>query len=339
MIGIRHVVVLSAALFFAACGDSRLPEFELSGSTMGTTFTVTLVAPGDDIDRERLKTEIAATLAGVDELTSTWRADSELAVFNANAATDWIMVSAELCNAIDNALEISRLSEGAFDITIGPLVNLWGFGPDGEIREPPDDALIEETMAYIGYEGLQTRCGQPAMRKRHGAMYVDLSGWAKGYAVDKVAELLDEYGLSDYLVEIGGELSVRGHNAEGRKWAIAVEAPSTTSRRPHSVLRITDTSVATSGDYRNYFDHGGQRYSHTIDARTGRPVAHDLAAVTVVSKSAARADAMATALLVLGPESGLALAEKLGIASYFLVRDNTGIEELTTSSFELLRHR
>lgn len=338
MIAIRHIVVLSAALLLAACGDSRLPELELSGSTMGTTFTVTLVAPGDGIAGEPLKSQITATLAVVDALTSTWRVDSELAEFNASAATDWISVSAELCNAIDSALEISRLSDGAFDVTIGPLVNLWGFGPDGEIREPPDDALIEETMAYVGYEGLQTRCSEPAMRKRHGAMYVDLSGWAKGHAVDKVAELLDENGLSDYLVEIGGELRLRGHNAEGRKWAIAVEAPTTTSRRPQAVLRLTDTSVATSGDYRNYFDHDGQRYSHTIDARTGRPVAHDLAAVTVVSESAAWADAMATALLVLGPESGLALAEKLGIAGYFLVRNKTGIEELTTTSFELLRY-
>ncbi len=338
MIRFRELVIVPAALLLAACGDSRLPEFELSGSTMGTTYNVELVAPDDGIAGESLESQIAANLSGIDALTSTWRADSELAVFNANSSTDWITVSAELCIAIEHALEISRLSDGAFDVTIGPLVNLWGFGPDGDTSEPPDDALIEETMAYVGYEGLQTRCGEPAMRKRHGDMYVDLSGWAKGHAVDKVAELLDEYGVRDYLVEIGGELRVRGHNAEGRKWAIAVEAPSTTTRRPHSVLRVTDTSVATSGDYRNYFDHDGQRYSHTIDARTGRPVAHDLAAVTVVSESAAWADAMATALLVLGPESGLALAENLGIAGYFLVRNKTGIEELTTTSFELLRH-
>jgi len=337
--GFWQLVVLPAALLLAACGDSRLPEFELSGSTMGTTFNVVLVAPGDGIAEEPLKSQIAAALSGVDELTSTWRADSELAVFNANPATDWIKVSAELCSAVERALAISQLSDGAFDVTIGPLVNLWGFGPDGDMREPPDVALIEDTMAYVGYKGLQTRCSEPTMRKRHSSMYVDLSGWAKGHAVDKVAELLDANGLRDYLVEIGGELRVRGRNAEGRKWAIAIEAPSTATRQPHSVLRITDTSVATSGDYRNYFDHDGQRYSHTIDARTGRPVAHDLAAVTVVSESAAWADAMATALLVLGPESGLALAENQGIAGYFLVRNKTGIEELTTTSFELLRQR
>jgi thiamine biosynthesis lipoprotein len=176
------------------------------------------------------------------------------------------------------------------------------------------------------------------MRKRHADMYVDLSGWAKGLAVDRLANLLDERGLTDYLVEIGGELRVRGHNAEERKWAIAVEAPSTTMRRPQSLLRLSNTSVATSGDYRNYFDHDGQHYSHTIDARTGRPVDHNLAAVTVIDDSAAFADAMATALLVLGPEDGPALAENLGLAGYFLVRNETGIRELTTTEFDKLRN-
>jgi len=193
-------------------------------------------------------------------------------------------------------------------------------------------------MTTVGYEGITTRCDAPAVRKRSGGMYIDLSGWAKGYGVDRLAAVLDDYRLKDYLVEIGGELRVRGRNAEGKKWAIAIEAPSTTTRRPHSVLRLTDTSVATSGDYRNYFDHDGKRYSHTIDARTGRPVTHDLAAVTVISETAAYADAMATALLVLGPEAGLALAEDLGIAGYFLVRNQAGINELTTSSFDLLRN-
>ncbi len=168
-------------------------------------------------------------------------------------------------------------------------------------------------------------------------MYVDLSGWAKGFAVDRVAELLDGRGVDHYLVEIGGEIRVRGQNAERKPWAIAVEAPSTTARRPHSVLRVTDTSVATSGDYRNYYDYGGRRYSHTIDARTGRPVEHELAAVTVVNPSAAFADAMATALLVLGPKAGPGLAERLGVAGYFLVRDETGINELATTHFDGLR--
>ena len=335
----RLLCLLFALTTFVACGRARLPEVELSGGTMGTTFNIVLIAPGDDVAGDRLKDSIAVTLDRIDALASTWRTDSELAVFNASSTTDWITVSGELCSLVEQALEVSRLSDGAFDITVGPLVNLWGFGPEGDVREPPGEKLIEAAMGNVGYEGLETRCSEPAIRKRRARMYVDLSGWAKGHAVDRLAELLDEYGFRDYLVEVGGELRVRGHNAENRKWAIAVEAPSTRTRKPHSVLRVTDTSVATSGDYRNYFDHDGKHYSHTIDARTGRPVEHDLAAVTVVNRSAAFADAMATALLVLGPEKGPSLAEDLGIASYFLVRNGTGIREMTTTNFELLRQQ
>lgn len=339
MIGARFLLVsLAAVLQLGACGDARLPTHELAGSALGTSFSITLVEPADEVvGNDGLEDRIMATLDTVDALASTWREDSELSAFNANRSTDWVTVSVEFCEIVRQALEISRLSGGAFDITVGPLVNLWGFGPDGQVREPPDDELIDAAMVRIGYSKLETRCDQPALRKLHPEMYVDLSGWAKGYAVDRLAELLDEHGVSDYLVEIGGELKVRGHNAENRQWAIAVEAPSKTSRRPHSVLRVTDTSVATSGDYRNFFEHEGRQYSHTIDARTGRPVEHELAAVTVVNSSAAYADAMATALLVLGPDAGPALAERLGIAGYFLVRDDSGITELATTDFDELR--
>ncbi len=338
MIRARHVLVALAMLLqLGACGDARLPTWELSGSALGTTFSVTLVDPADGIAGDALEAEIVASLESVDALASTWRDDSELSVFNANQSTDWVAVSAEFCAIVEQALEVSRLSGGAFDITVGPLVNLWGFGPDADVREPPADELIDAALQRVGYEKLETRCGEGAIRKMHPEMYVDLSGWAKGFAVDRVAELLDKRSAGNYLVEIGGEIRVRGHNAERRPWAIAIEAPSTTERRPHSVLRVTDAGVATSGDYRNYFDHEGRRFSHTIDARTGRPIGHRLAAVTVIGESAAFADAMATALLVLGPEAGPELAEELGVAGYFLVRDETGINELATTRFDGLR--
>ncbi|MCP4301126.1 MAG: FAD:protein FMN transferase [Gammaproteobacteria bacterium] len=338
MANLMHICLLLPTLLVAACDrDARLPEYEFSGSAMGTTFNVLLVDPADNISKDWLQARIVETLEGIDKLASTWREDSELSKFNANPASGWIATSVELCEAIASALEVSRQSGGAFDITVGPLVNLWGFGPDGDSFEPPGDEALLAALNKVGYEKLQTRCDEPAVRKGDGAVYVDLSGWAKGHAVDELAVLLDEYQLQNYLVEIGGELRVRGHNAEGLKWAVAIEKPSTTERTPHSVMRVTDTSVATSGDYRNYFDHDGQRYSHTIDARTGRPISHKLAAVTVVSESAAFADAMATALLVLGPTDGPQRAEKLGIAAYFLIRNKMGFDEVTTPDFELLR--
>ena len=335
----RVVLPILLLATLAACGgETRLPEYELTGGALGTTFSVKLVDPADAFVAEDLQQAIDATLERVDSLASTWKADSQLSLLNANASTDWIAISDELCGALESALEVSRLSDGAFDITVGPLVNLWGFGPDGSVSDPPSDAELEAAMELVGYDKLETRCDQGDVRKSIADLYIDLSGWAKGHAVDQIALLLDSRSLANYLVEIGGELRMRGHNAMRDKWAIAVEAPLTSQRRPHSVLRITDTSVATSGDYRNYFEHDGDLYSHTIDARTGRPVAHDLAAVTVVNESAAFADAMATALLVLGPDAGPELATRLDLAGYFLLRGTTGISELTTPKFDLLRN-
>lgn len=329
--------LLVFALVVAGCNsNSRLPEFELSGSALGTTFSILLVDPGEEFSSEQLQDGILETLEHVDRLASTWREDSELSRFNANGDSGWIDTSAEFCDAIERAIEISRLTDGAFDITIGPLVNLWGFGPTGDVRQPPAEDTIRAMMAEVGYAKLQTRCDVPAVKKLIGSIYVDLSGWAKGYAVDQLATLLERNELQDYLVEIGGEMRVRGHNADGLKWAVAVETPSTTRRVPHQVLRLTDTGIATSGDYRNYFEHDGELYSHTLDARTGRPVAHSLAAVTVVNPSAAFADAMATALLVLGPTDGPLRAEQLGIAAYFLIRNETNFETVTTTTFDRL---
>jgi thiamine biosynthesis lipoprotein len=326
-----------ALLLLSACSNgARLPQIELAGHTMGTTFNIVLVAPGEELQKDALQSDIVTTLDHIEDLASTWRDESELSSFNAAMTTDWQPVSVEFCNVLEQALSISATTGGAFDITVGPLVNLWGFGPDGEVMAPPGDAEIAAAKARVGFDKLETQCDKAAARKLAPDLYVDLSGWAKGYAVDRVAALLDEYELGRYLVEIGGEVRVRGHNAAGRKWAIAIEAPATDRRDVQSVVHVTDTGVATSGDYRNYFVYQGSNYSHTIDPRTGRPVDHNLAAVTVVDESAAYADAMATALLVLGPEDGPLLAEELGVAGYFLIRNPTGIRELTTSNFDLL---
>lgn len=332
----RHFLALLPVLALCACGDSRLPQVELSGQALGTTFKVLLVEPSETLSPDALEGELVAALQTIDRLASTWRDDSELTALNNDLSIDWIPVSQAFCELLDDSLEMSRVTGGAFDLTIGPLVNLWGFGPEGEVTEPPSTADIAAAQHRVGYDMLEADCAERLVRKDVPDLYVDLSGWAKGHAVDQLAEVLDAHGLANYMVEIGGELRVKGKNSESRQWAIGIEAPSTSERVPQAVLRLTDTSVATSGDYRNYFSHDGEDYSHTIDARTGRPVTHDLAAVTVVDASAASADAMATALLVLGPDDGPELARKLGVAGYFLVRDQTGIREITTPEFDRL---
>ena len=333
------LLLLSSVVVVGCSDDSLLPSYDLHGSTMGTTFNITLVAPPAEANLEHLQSSIQEKLEHIENIASTYRSDSELSRFNANPSTDWIVVNSEFCDMIAAAQNVSDTTGGAFDITVGPLVNLWGFGPPQSELELPTDEEVAAAQGKVGSDKLQTDCEQSLLRKTIADVYVDLSGWAKGYAVDEIAALLDASQITNYLVEIGGELRVSGHNAEQRKFAIAVEKPLQNNEMDYSVVRLSNVAVATSGDYRNFYEHDGQRYSHTIDPRTGRPVTHELTGVTVITESTAYADAMATALLVLGPEDGPGLAEHLDLASYFLVRTENGIEEISTSQFAQLRQQ
>jgi thiamine biosynthesis lipoprotein len=334
----RSVILLSFALV-AACGEEPLPTYDLSGNTMGTTFNITVVAPPPDSDLDALREKIYAELGHIEDLASTYREESELSRFNRNPSIDWIDVSHELCDMVESALAVGKTSHGAFDITVGPLVNLWGFGPTDTNNTVPTDEQIAAALKLVGNKMVEADCTQPALFKASPDAYVDLSGWAKGYAVDQVAAVLERQHLPDYLVEIGGELRVKGHNAEQKKFAIAIEKPNKNNTMDYSVLRATDVAVATSGDYRNFFEDNGHHYSHMIDPRTGRPVSHALTGVTVVSKTTAFADAMATALMILGPQDGPELAEELDLAAYFLLRTDKGIVGKSTPQFARLKQQ
>ncbi len=332
------LILLLSVILVAACDSEKtLKTYGLSGQTMGTAFNITLVTPPADTDLKKLHTAIFEELEHIENVASTYRSDSEVSAFNTNPSTDWITVNPEFCDMVSSALAVSATTNGAFDITVGPLVNLWGFGPSEQAHELPTDDEISVARNKVGYQMLRTDCDQNALRKISAEVYVDLSGWAKGYAVDKITALLDAEQIENYLVEIGGELRARGHNNKASKFTIAIEKPLQNNDMQHTIIHVSDVAVATSGDYRNFYERDGQRYSHTIDPRTGRPVTHDLTGVTVVSASTAYADAMATALLVLGPDEGPALAEQLGLASYFMVRTDQGIEEISTSQFAQLR--
>ena len=325
-------LVFSACLIVAistGCdqSDGSAKVRELSGATMGTTFSVSIVDPAGAFARAELQERIEATLSALEAMLSTYRPDSELSQLNSAEHGDWIGVSAELCNIVEQALQVSNDTDGAFDITVGPLVNLWGFGPDGDRTAPPADERIAAAMDTVGFRKLHADCTKPALQKDVADLYVDLSAIAKGYAVDRVADLLDAEGVASYLVEVGGELRMRGQNGGGKDWQIAIEKPLIDQRTVQSVFGLSDIAIATSGDYRNYFIFDEQMYSHTIDPRTGYPVRHNGASVSVIDKTATFADAMATALLVLGPDDGLALANGGGIAALFLERVNGDIVE------------
>lgn len=329
----RAISILVAASLFAACGDARLPELELSGPVMGTTYSVKLVDPPDDFNGDQLGDLIVERLEDIEQRFSTYRPSSEVSLVNKTLTTDWIPVSRELCDVIESSIRMSRRTNGAFDITVGPLVLLWGFGPDGDRGTPPVDELLAEARGSVGYEKLSTDCSVAAVRKALPGVYLDLSAIVKGFAVDEIAGILDAAALDDYLVEIGGELCAKGRNANEEPWAIAIERPDIETRSVQSIVSVTDRCMATSGDYRNFFTYDGIRYSHTVDPATGRPVTHGTASVTVMATSAAEADGLATGLLVRGAEDGLAFANIAGIDAYFLVRKDDEFEPVVSGNF------
>jgi thiamine biosynthesis lipoprotein len=331
-----RLTLLTVALALAACGGDG-GQVEITGSTMGTQYSVKLPQLQGDHDAAKLRTSIDSLLDSENTQMSTYLDDSEISLFNANPSVDWQPVSSDLCSKIEQSQAISELTHGAFDITVGPLVNLWGFGPGEMIDAPPGADAIAELLEVTGFENLHVDCASELIKKDVAGLMVDLSAIGKGFAAERVGVLLASLGYENFLVEVGGELSIRGMNASGEPWAIGIEAPLANQRRPHTVINLTNTGMATSGDYRNFFEAGGEIYSHTIDTRTGRPVTHTLASVTVVDGSAARADALATALLVMGPEEGMAFAEREKLAVLMLIRTNGGIEERQTAAFARLR--
>ena len=301
---------------------------------MGTAYSVRIVVPPDepDLNLEGLSKQIAARLDELEDHFSTYRPDSEINRFNAFPGQEWFPASPVFMDVFRQAMSVYELSGGAFDPTVGPLVDLWGFGADGDTGRIPQQEEVQLLLASTGFTHLQLREMPAAVRRMLPGVQLDFSAIAKGYAVDEVWRLLSEAGLSDYLVEIGGEVRTRGIRANGGDWSIGIDSPDGSGVT--EAVRLRDAAIATSGDYRNYFQYQGRRYSHLLDPRTGWPVAHDLTAVSVVSDTAAVADALATALLVLGPTDGFELAKREQIAARLVVRSADGVTILHTPAFE-----
>lgn len=332
----RLAVVVFGALPAACSRDQDRQPLELNGLTMGTTYTVKIADVPLPAPRAALYKLVSGTLNDLDERLSTYKENSELSRLNRNSSTDWIAVSPDLLAVLDVAMATSRLSGGAFDVTVGPLVNLWGFGPGGQPRRVPGDREISDALARVGYTRLELDPQRPAVRKSLPGLYVDLSAVASGYAVDTVAERLRGLGARNFMVELGGEIRTMGRNQNDAPWRVGIERPAPEQRDVQRIIELNNAGLATSGDYRNYFEEAGVRYSHTIDPANGRPVRHALASVTVVHDSAAHADALACALLVLGPERGYALAQREKLAALFIIRAANGFEEIATPEFAVL---
>lgn len=301
---------------------------------MGTTYSVKVAAAPDGVDSRSLRVATDEILARIDRIMSGYRDDSEISRFNQSPSTDWFEVSADLATVVDYALKVSRESDGAFDITVGPLVAAWGFGAAGEPIDLPDEAKLAELKARVGYQKLQTRLNPPALRKEDSSLILDLNGIAPGYAVDLIAERFRSMHVANFMIDIGGEVRALGKNAHGQPWRIAVERPIDAEPEPYAIVQLDDAAVTTSGEYRHYYDRDGHRYSHTIDPRTGRPVVHSLASVVVIGPTSMHTDAWATALNVLGIEAGQALASKLGMPVLFIEARGGQLRSISTRQFQ-----
>lgn len=307
------------------------------GPTMGTTWQITVLAEGG-ADPSTLPAAIAAELAEIDRQMSTWRDDSVLTAFNAHASTDPFPAPRALLECLALAREVSERSGGAFDVTIAPLVEAWGFGRHPSPDPNPSAEALTRLRARVGWAGLHVDLSAGTLRKDQPELVVDVSAIAPGYAADVLSDRLVALGFPRHLVDVGGEFRARGEGPSG-PWRLGIERPDGPlgARTVQEVVRLREGALATSGDYRNYREQDGVRISHTIDPRSGRPIAHRLASVTVVHRTAALADAWATALNVLGPDEGLALAEREGLAALFLVRDEPGFIPRPTTAFTALR--
>ncbi len=326
-----------AALAIAAlagCSEGQPEAVNLSGPTMGTTWNVTYIpAPEAGMDEVSLRNRIQAELDAVDASMSTYLPDSELSRLNElDPASEWTVLSAPLYKVMEAALAIGAASEGAYDVTVAPLVDLWGFGPEGPVSGVPAEADIQSALALVGQRYISLNRANWGFRK-HRAVRVDLSSIAKGYAVDRVAGALADAGIANYLVEVGGEMRLAGQSPRGDLWRIAIEQPSAGARTPARAVSLTDVAVATSGDYRNFFEMDGKRYSHSIDPRSAYPVAHDLVSVTVLAESAMLADGWATALEVLGAEDAMRIATEQQLAVYFIRRVGEQFVASSTPAF------
>ncbi len=288
----------------------------LSGATMGTTYSIQ-VAGLTESDKTSLARAVEAELGAVNSAMSTYIPDSAISRFNRSRSTEWFEVPSGFVEVATEALHIAKASDGAFDPTVGPLVRRWGFGPDNQ-ESPPTSQQLSAILESVGHHFFEIRDKPPAVRKTTPELEVDFSAIAKGYAVDQLAAIVREMGYRHYLVEIGGELSVSGYRAQDLPWRIGVEQPASDGTDIKASLALSGGGVASSGDYRNFREAGGRRISHIIDPRTGEPVAHGLAAVTVVANTTMHADGWATALMVLGAQRGMAVARRHSLAARFI---------------------
>lgn len=295
------------------------PVIALQGQTMGTTFNIRLSHVPKDCDLSQVNKAIEAELQTITDQMSTWKKDSEISRFNQSTSTDWFPVSKDFAFVIKEAITLSERTEGAFDITLVPLLELWNFSneetPDSKIPSPDK---IKAAKELVNYQLLSARLDPPALKKENPALRIEVAAIAQGHGVDRIVAVVEKFNITNYMIEIGGELKVRGLKNDNQSWRIAIEKPTEKEREIYQVLHLTQGALATSGGYRHFHLIESKKYSHIIDPRTGYPVDHNLIAVTVIAERAIDADDLSTSLMVMGPVIGYNWATEQKVAAIFM---------------------
>jgi thiamine biosynthesis lipoprotein len=313
-------------------------KLEVTGVTMGRIpYKAVVVCAPDPDEADAIRNAVVESLETVNRLMSTYQPDSDVSRFNSSQSTDWFPVDFETASVVQRSLEISRETEGAFDITVGPAVNAWKFGPNKSNFKPPTVSEIDELQSRVGYQGISVRNHPPALKKSRAELQIDLSAIAKGYAVDKVTQTVRSLGYERIMVEVGGEVAALGERAGGGPWVVGVEQPDAISGKPIvGKLALKDQAVATSGDYRNFYLYQGKRYSHTIDPQTCQPVKHELASSSIVADDCMTADALATAVMVMGSQKAHRFADQNGIAILTFDRSEDELLQRITGAYPIV---
>ncbi|EIY5123759.1 TPA: FAD:protein FMN transferase ApbE [Klebsiella quasipneumoniae subsp. similipneumoniae] len=335
-----RAALLGACVLFSGCDSATTPATPastatvLDGKTMGTFWRVSVIGV-DEAKAQALRAKVQAQLDADDRLLSTWKNDSALMRFNHAADTRPWPVSEAMADIVTLSLRIGAKTHGAMDITVGPLVNLWGFGPDKQPVATPDAQAIAAAKARTGLQHLQVinQSGRQFLQKDIPDLFVDLSTVGEGYAADHLARLMEQEGISRYLVSVGGALVSRGMNGEGKPWRVAIQKPTDQENAVQAIVDINGHGISTSGSYRNYYELDGKRISHVIDPQTGQPITHKLVSVTVIAQTALEADGWDTGLMVLGPEKAQQVVREQGLAVYMIVKEGEGFKTWMSPQF------
>ncbi|EQB2469725.1 FAD:protein FMN transferase ApbE [Klebsiella quasipneumoniae] len=335
-----RAALLGACVLFSGCDSATTPATPastatvLDGKTMGTFWRVSVIGV-DEAKAQALRAKVQAQLDADDRLLSTWKNDSALMRFNHAADTRPWPVSEAMADIVTLSLRIGAKTDGAMDITVGPLVNLWGFGPDKQPVATPDVQAIAAAKARTGLQHLQVinQSGRQFLQKDIPDLFVDLSTVGEGYAADHLARLMEQEGISRYLVSVGGALVSRGMNGEGKPWRVAIQKPTDRENAVQAIVDINGHGISTSGSYRNYYELDGKRISHVIDPQTGQPITHKLVSVTVIAPTALEADGWDTGLMVLGPEKAQQVVREQGLAVYMIVKEGEGFKTWMSPQF------